>query len=169
MKFSDKLKEMYACSEAVEWVGKRGLVKAWRECKRPDWMLWLLDELGICERERHELACDFAESALIYVPDGEDRPRIAIETKRKWLRGEATDDELAAASAAARAAWIAASATESAARAAASAAAWAAAVTVPIMFVAWAARAAASAAARAAQCDMIRKRIPLSVIKEAMK
>lgn len=36
------------------------------------------------------LACDFAERALRFVPEGEDRPRIAIDTTRRWVRGEAT-------------------------------------------------------------------------------
>ena len=48
----------------------------------------------------HSFACDCAERVLhiyeAHVP-GDSRPRKAIETKRAWLRGEATDDELAAA------------------------------------------------------------------------
>ena len=37
------LSEIDACSEAVEWVGKRrSLPRAWQACKRADWMRWLL-------------------------------------------------------------------------------------------------------------------------------
>ena len=85
------------------------------------------------------LLCDIAERALRYVPDGEDRPRQAIEVARRYAQGEAAEEELAAAWAAARAA----------ARAAAWAAAWAAACAV-----AWA---AARDAERAEQERIFRK------------
>ena len=62
----------------------------------------------------HEFACRYAEYALSFVDNPDPRSIAAIEAKRKWLRGEITDKELAAARAAA---WAAA-------RAAARAAAW---------------------------------------------
>ena len=68
------------------------------------------------------LACDFAETALKYVPAGEDRPRLAIETARRFVAGSATCEELDAARAAAGAA--AGAAARDAAWAAARAAAW---------------------------------------------
>lgn len=43
------------------------------------------------------LACAFAERALRFVPAGEERPRVAIETARRFARGEATREELDAA------------------------------------------------------------------------
>ena len=72
----------------------------------------------------HELACDFAERAQTCVNAPHQDSLKAIEVKRKWLRGEATDDELRVARDAARAAWATARTTV-AARAAD--AAWAAA------------------------------------------
>lgn len=72
----------------------------------------------------HELACDFAEHAQIYVNAPHQDSLKAIEVKRKWLRGEATDDELRIARDAAHTAWATARTTV-AARAAD--AAWAAA------------------------------------------
>ena len=81
----------------------------------------------------HEFACRCAEYALSFVESPDPRSVAAIEAKRKWLRGEISDDELAeasdAASDAARAAawyaeWYAAS---DAARDAAWYATWAAA------------------------------------------
>jgi hypothetical protein len=42
-------------------------------------------------------ACDCARTALRYVPGGEDRPRLAIETAEAWCRGEATEQEVCAA------------------------------------------------------------------------
>ena len=58
----------------------------------------------------HEFACRCAEYALSFVASPDPRSIAAIKAKRKWLRGEITDAELAAARAAARdAAWDAAS------------------------------------------------------------
>ena len=58
-------------------------------------------------RQAHALACDFAEHVLwiweARYPN-DHRPRAAIETKRRWLAGEASDEERRAAAAAARAA-----------------------------------------------------------------
>jgi hypothetical protein len=81
----------------------------------------------------HEFACGCAEQALLSERKAgrEPDPRswTAIETKRRWLRGEAANEELKAAEEAARAAaWEAARAAAwEAARAAARAAAWEAA------------------------------------------
>ena len=113
----------------------------------------------------HELACDFAEHAQIYVNAPHADSLKAIEVKRKWLRGEATDWELriartyadtaeAAAAADAAAAWAAAAAaaddarTASAAARAAEAAAYAAVATDDAAAdAAWAAGRAADDAA----------------------
>lgn len=78
-----------------------------------DDFLWCLRALP----EEHDgavrlLACDIAERALRFLPDGEDRPREAIEVARLYARGEATAKEMAAARAAARAAGDAAGAAE---------------------------------------------------------
>ena len=84
-------------------------------------VLWMVDATNTL----HEFACWCAEQALLREREAgrEPDPRswAAIETKRRWLRGEATDKELAAAR---DAAWAAARA---AARAAAWYAAWASA------------------------------------------
>ena len=98
----------------------------------------------------HEYACRCAEYALTFVREPDSRSIAAIEAKRKWLRGEISNDDLTAAwAAAAWAANAAANAAAWAANAAANAAAWAAACDV-----AWtAANAAANAAAWAAACD----------------
>ena len=75
----------------------------------------------------HEFACRCVEYALSFVENPDPRSVAAIEAKRAWVRGEISDDELAAARAAARAAEAAAWAAARAARAAAWAAARAAA------------------------------------------
>ena len=75
----------------------------------------------------HEYACRCAEYALTFVREPDSRSIAAIEAKRKWLRGEISNDDLTAARAAA---WAAArdAACDAAcdANAAARAAAWAA-------------------------------------------
>ena len=81
----------------------------------------------------HEYACRCAEYALTFAREPDSRSIAAIEAKRKWLRGEISNDDLTAAWAARAAAW--------AADAAARAAAWAA----------WTADAAADAAWAAAR------------------
>ena len=83
----------------------------------------------------HEYACRCAEYALTFVREPDSRSIAAIEAKRKWLRGEISNDDLtaaraaadAAARAAAWAAWTAARAAADAAWTAADAAAGAAA------------------------------------------
>ena len=181
LKLSTILTRLDACSEASKWAATQpDLQTAWANCKRSDWMLWLLGRATV-DRDDPRLrlmACDFAEAALIYVPAGEDRPRLAIECARRFACGEATREGMAAARAAAWAAARAAAgaAAEAAARAAAWDAAWAAAGAAAEAAAraatrdaagsaAWdAARAAARAATRdaawASQSDIIRRYFP---------
>lgn len=49
----------------------------------------------------HEYACRCAEYALTFVREPDSRSIAAIEAKRKWLRGEISNDDLTAARAAA--------------------------------------------------------------------
>ncbi len=157
MKFSDKLRDMNACPEAVEWVVRRGIKTAWRDCERGDWMLWLAGRLDIDRKLLVLAACDCAETALQYVPEGEDRPAKAIQTARNWCNGTASLQEVQVAAYAA----YAADAADAAAYAAnASYAAYAA-------DAADAAYAAAYAAARKGCADLVRKRIPVEIIEAA--
>ena len=94
----------------------------------------------------HEYACRCAEYALTFVREPDSRSIAAIEAKRKWLRGEISNDDLTAAWAAADAAawdaaWAARAAAWAAWDAAARAAAWAA--DAAARAATWAARAAA--------------------------
>jgi hypothetical protein len=96
-----------------------------------EWAIWCAEQvLHLFEKER----------------PNDQRPRLALEAKRRWLDGDISDDELDAARAAA---WAAArDVARDAARDAAWAAAWAAARA--------AARDAARAAAWAAAGDVAR-------------
>jgi len=157
MKFTDRLNEMNACPDAVKWVGRRGLMTAWRDCKRADWMLWLAGSLDIDRKLLVLAACDCAETALQYVPEGEDRPAKAIQVSRNWCGGTAfIGDVRNAAYAAANAVYAAANATH---------AVYAAANATHA--AAHAASAAAYAAARKTCADLVRKRIPFDVISKA--
>lgn len=70
----------------------------------------------------HEFACRCADCAISKIDNPDPRSIRAVEAKRKWLRGEISDEELAAARDAARdAAWAA---TRAATRDAARDAAW---------------------------------------------
>ena len=91
----------------------------------------------------HEYACRCAEYALTFVREPDSRSIAAIEAKRKWLRGEISNDDLTAA-------WAAACDAAWAAAAAAAAAAWTAADAALAAARAAAAWAAANAAANAA-------------------
>ena len=114
-------------------------------------MLWLVARYGEVDHKTIvSIACDCAEPALAYVPAGENRPAECIAVVRRWLKDEATIEEVEAAADAARAARAARAAADAAwaaadaADAAWAAAAWAAAARAAR--AAWAARAARAAA-----------------------
>jgi hypothetical protein len=117
--------------DKVEWSALD--VLALEDISAEDRLWAVLREEFIDAPVLHEFACRCAEVALATISDPDPRYVEAIATKRRWLRGEATDEELKAAGAAA--AWYAA---RYAARYAAQDAAW---------YAAWAAWAAARAAA----------------------
>ena len=97
--FMQLLDSLGACSDAKRWAEGKSFHVVWITCKRGDWLLWLCgkmdDKKGWPTRKQLVLAaCACAETALKYVPEGEERPRIAIETARKWARGKATLEQV---------------------------------------------------------------------------
>ena len=112
----------------------------------------------------HACACRCAEDALSRIDNPDPRSINAIVVKRRWIAGEATDEELAAAEAAA---WVARTSAQDAVEAAtlaaqtatwaARTAAWAAQAATWATWTAarTAAQDAAEAAARNAQVDML--------------
>ena len=143
LKLSTILQRLNACADAQAWAETQPkLQTAWTNCKRSDWMLWLIARTTLDQDDPRLrlMACDFAGAVLHLVPAGEDRPRLAIECARRFARGEATREEMAAAWDAAGAAARDAAAAGDAAVAAAWADAW--------------------AAAGAAQSDIIRRYFP---------
>jgi len=175
---SRSLDQLNACSDAREWVAARPdrtPAELWTTCERGDWLLWLAGRVGVERRTVVLAACDCAEPALRYVPEGEERPRRALEITRAWCRGEATIEEVRAAAADAEFAYAAsayaASAAESSTAAYAASAAAAAAN----------AESAATSAARAgddaegarrpslsASAGFARARITWAMVEEAL-
>ena len=124
-KHTKYLKSLDACGEAVEWAKNYDtLQKAWDDCHRGDWMLWLLGakvgKPGTRSRKKLVLtACKCARLSLRYVPEGEMRPLKAIETAENYARDDDTTlDEVRTAAASAAAAYASSSAASSAAYAA---------------------------------------------------
>lgn len=116
------LEKLGACEDAQKWAEQFDtLPDAWRACPRADWMLWLLGKMtGTPGWPSHQtvvrLACACARRALRYVPEGEERPRLAIEAAEAWAvnptpqNARAARDAARDAWAAAGAAWVAAGA-----------------------------------------------------------
>jgi hypothetical protein len=104
--WTDALVRLKACRDAVDWSRKQpDPATAWRECKRGDWMLWLLGKLEHSEPwsdERKRLvrcAVECAAEAEPYEGDGEAW-RATAECRRvalAWTRGEATREDVIAA------------------------------------------------------------------------
>ena len=180
---AEVMSKFQPCSEAVEWMADRTLQAAWKQCPRGDWLLWAAGRLGVDRKLLILAACDCAETALEFVHVGEERPRRAIETARRWAAGNATLEEVeaaaaaatyaadAAAYAAARAAYTATAAAYAAARAAYTATD--AATVYASDAAAYAADAAATAARAAAAAHqrmpgIVRARIPWSVVEQLM-
>ena len=167
--FISDLRTLGACSEAVTWAQDFPTLQAvWDACDRADWMLWLAQRVDGEIRPATRLAmCACARTALRYVPDGEDRPRLVIEAAERCALGEATVEEMAAAWAAAwDASWVAAGdAARVAAGAAAGDAAWVAGAAAGVAAgdAAWdAAGAAAWVAALREMATLVREHIPVA-------
>ena len=169
MELSTILSRLDACIVARTWAkAYPDIQTAWTACQRSDWMLWLIARTTLDQDDSRLrlMACDFAEAVLKDVPEGEDCPRRAIEVARRFAAGEASQEEMAAARAAA---WAAARAAAwDAARAAASAAAWAAASDAAwdaAWAAAWAAAgAAAGDAAHKKMCNLVRGIITIKML-----
>lgn len=85
------------------------MAQVWDACERPDWLFWILEKHAPLEKEQSvRLAVAFAETVIHLVAEGENRPGAAIEAAKAWLANP-TEENRAAARAAADAARAAAS------------------------------------------------------------
>src|SRR5215471_1726928 len=88
---ADRIRHLKPCLEAIEWANDYiSPNKAWRECNRGDWMLWILGtQAGKVEppgRKKLVLcACQCARLAPQYTTDS--RLLRCIETADKWAQG----------------------------------------------------------------------------------
>ena len=91
-KHYEKIESLGAFREGLQWL--EGKDDNWyNECERGDWLACLVAKLF--DRKAVCLAlCEIVETVLHLVPEVEERPRIAIETTRKWCIGDATLDEV---------------------------------------------------------------------------
>jgi hypothetical protein len=133
--FQQWLRQKDACDEGVGWAAGLTPEQAWATCQKSDWMLWGLKRIGYADdRTLRLFACWCVRQVWDRLTD--PRSRAAVETAERYARGDATEEELAAACrsassaasyayayASAAAAYAYASAVASAATAAASAAA----------------------------------------------
>lgn len=138
------LMEHGACDEGVKWAEAncKTMQEVWENAK-PEWLIWLATRKGVlAEKDLHRFSCWSVRQIWHLLTD--ERSRNAVIVKERWIEGEATDEELSAADAAATA-----SASDARASAATSAAAWAAtsAAAAAARGAAAAARDAAAAAA----------------------
>jgi len=88
------LKSNKACKEGLAFAIREcnSLEDCWRNAK-PDWLVWLATrENVLTERELHEFTLSSAESVKHLMKD--QRSLDALAVKRRWLDGEATDEEL---------------------------------------------------------------------------
>jgi hypothetical protein len=111
MKFYEAMEEMGACKPAVNWLRENGygLARAWKNCSRGDWMIWLCEAASWkpgwpTQEEIIQCVGYIVEDCLRLLPDDEDRPRIALETALDWCNGRATEEDVVAAAAGAFAA-----------------------------------------------------------------
>lgn len=124
VKMKKLLTDMNACTEAIEWVGDRDLQKAWEECERADWMLWLAGRSGINLRTLTLVKARCAKLVIHLMED--ERSRKAVEVAEKFGLGQATREELNEARGNAASAYAVAAAYDDAADAAYADAAYAA-------------------------------------------
>jgi hypothetical protein len=102
MNWVDRLRQLHACSEAVEWARTQpDLETAWENCERGDWMLWIAGrDAGIEQgNDRHIRLCYAVcliwwELAYPYwyeygEVNNDHRPEVTIERLESFCKGAA--------------------------------------------------------------------------------
>ena len=109
MKLLEKLQQLSACSEAIEWVKENNhetLEKAWDACHRGDWMLWLAYHMKVDKRKLTLAKGRCAETVIHLMED--QRGIDAVKAAIAYGNGEINDEQLRDAAHAAYAAAAAA-------------------------------------------------------------
>ena len=117
-----KLEKLHACQDAIAWVkSQNNPIKAWQNCKRGDWMLWLAKKLNVDDKKLTIAKAMCAKQVEHLMKD--QRSKDALQACFDYVNGKITREQLnaaagAAADAAAGAAYAAAGAADAAAGAA---------------------------------------------------
>ena len=72
-------------------------ITLWDETIDPTWLPCLAKAGGATKQQIVFAVCAVARLCLPLIPEGENRPRVAIETAEKWTRGEATAEQVSRA------------------------------------------------------------------------
>lgn len=168
--FDALLYRLGACYEAQDWLNANPSLtpeQVWARCERLDWLLWLAGRVEVDRRAIVLAECDCAELTAPYWTEDSILACVwAIDVARRWVLGEAEIEEMWAA----RSAVYAAYAVTDVAAAAAAAAAYAAyaANATDATDATDAANAYARTGVERECCDLIRVRIPWTMIKAAI-
>ena len=95
MKLLEKLQQLSACSEAIEWVKENNhetLEKAWDACHRGDWMLWLAYHMKVDKRKLTLAKGRCAETVVHLMKD--QRSVNAVKAAIAYGKGEINDKRL---------------------------------------------------------------------------
>jgi hypothetical protein len=93
-----KLKELNACDEAMEWVGDRTIEQAVKDCHRGDWLLWLGQRIEIDHRKLTLAKGHCANTVRHLMKD--QRSVDTVDVAIAYGEGKIGKEELAAAAAA---------------------------------------------------------------------
>jgi hypothetical protein len=90
-----QLRYMRACPEAVRWANKRMYwEKAWLECNRGDWLLWLVDHLPVDRRYVVAAAMGCIQGVANFVPEGDESVTNFLEVIGGWVKGPKSADDV---------------------------------------------------------------------------
>ena len=84
--------------DARKWSFGRAWLDAWERCPNAQWSLYAAATAGVDRRLVVLAACACARTELPYLAREQEMSRLAIETAEAWARGEATVEEVHAAS-----------------------------------------------------------------------
>ena len=94
----DAIAHLSPCVEPSKWLKTQPDAQtAWENCKRGDWMMWLLSKVGVDQRTSVTLACRFARMVLRHT---DNHSITAITAAEAWLANPCEDTRAAAAYAA---------------------------------------------------------------------
>ena len=83
--------------DLVKWAASRpetDFMTLWDETIDPVWLPHLAKAGGATHKQVVFALCAVVRLCLHLVPEGENRPRITIETTEAWCKGEATEEQV---------------------------------------------------------------------------